>query len=128
MTTPIGPATAAAHELARVAAQAADGKKALDTIVLDVGDVLAITEAFVVTSASNRRQVRTIAEAVEEEVKVLLDRSPVRTEGLHEMQWVLLDYGDVVVHVFADETRRFYEIERLYRDVPRLEWEPAPTD
>jgi ribosome-associated protein len=127
MTSPIGPATAAAHELARVAAQAADGKKAIDTIVLDVGDVLAITEAFVVTSASNRRQVRTIAEAVEEEVKILLDRSPVRTEGLHEMQWVLLDYGDVVVHVFADETRRFYEIERLYRDVPRLEWEPAPT-
>ena len=128
MTSPIGPATAAAHELARVAAQAADGKKALDTIVLDVGDVLAITEAFVVTSASNRRQVRTIADAVEEEVKILLDRSPVRTEGLHEMQWVLLDYGDVVVHVFADETRRFYEIERLYRDVPRLEWEHAPTD
>ena len=128
MTEPIGPATAAAHELARVAAQAADGKKALDTIVLDVGDVLAITEAFVVTSASNRRQVRTIADAVEEEVKILLDRSPVRAEGLHEMQWVLLDYGDVVVHVFADETRRFYEIERLYRDVPRLEWEPAPTD
>ena len=128
MTTPIGPATAAAHELARIAAQAADGKKALDTIVLDVGDVLAITEAFVVTSAGNRRQVRTIADAVEEEAKILLDRSPVRTEGLHELQWVLLDYGDVVVHVFADETRRFYEIERLYRDVPRLEWEPAPTD
>ena len=128
MTTPIGPATAAAHELARVAAQAADGKKALDTIVLDVGDVLAITEAFVVTSAGNRRQVRTIADAVEEEAKILLDRSPVRTEGLDQLQWVLLDYGDVVVHVFADETRRFYEIERLYRDVPRLAWEPAPTD
>jgi len=128
MTSPIGPATAAAHELARVAAQAADGKKALDTIVLDVGDVLAITEAFVVTSAGNRRQVRTIADAVEEEAKILLDRSPVRTEGLDQLQWVLLDYGDVVVHVFADETRRFYEIERLYRDVPRLAWEPAPTD
>ena len=128
MTSPIGPATAAAHELARVAAQAADGKKALDTIVLDVGDVLAITEAFVVTSAGNRRQVRTIADAVEEEAKILLDRSPVRTEGLDQLQWVLLDFGDVVVHVFADETRRFYEIERLYRDVPRLGWEPAPTD
>ena len=128
MTSPIGPATAAAHELARVAAQAADGKKALDTIVLDVGDVLAITEAFVVTSAGNRRQVRTIADAVEEEAKILLDRAPVRTEGLDQLQWVLLDYGDVVVHVFADETRRFYEIERLYRDVPRLAWEPAPTD
>jgi len=125
MTSPIGPATAAAHELARVAAQAADGKKALDTIVLDVGDVLAITEAFVVTSAGNRRQVRTIADAVEEEAKILLDRSPVRTEGLDQLQWVLLDYGDVVVHVFAEEQRRFYEIERLYRDVPRVSYDGA---
>lgn len=127
MTKAIGAARAAAHELARVAAQAADGKKAMDTLILDVGDVLAITEAFVVTSAGNRRQVRTIAEAVEEEVKILLDRAPVRTEGLADLQWVLLDYGDVVIHIFADETRRFYEIERLYRDVPRISWEPAAT-
>ena len=125
MTARIGSARAAAHELARVAAQAADAKKAVDTLVLDVGDVLAITEAFVVTGASNRRQVRTIAEAVEEEVKILLDRSPVRTEGLADLQWVLLDYGDVVVHIFADEPRRFYEIERLYRDAPRIAWEPT---
>jgi ribosome-associated protein len=128
MTTPIGPATAAAHELARVAAQAADGKKGLDTLILDVGNVLAITEAFVVTSAGNRRQVRTIADAVEEEAKILLERAPLRVEGLADLQWVLLDYGDVVVHVFADETRRFYEIERLYRDAPRIEWTPAPSD
>ena len=128
MTTPIGPAIAAAHELARVAAQAADGKKGLDTLILDVGNVLAITEAFVVTSAGNRRQVRTIADAVEEEAKILLERAPLRVEGLADLQWVLLDYGDVVVHVFADETRRFYEIERLYRDAPRIEWTPAPSD
>lgn len=128
MTTRIGPGRAAAHELAKVAAHAADAKKAMDTLILDVGDVLAITEAFVVTSAGNRRQVRTIAEAVEEEAKILLDRAPVRTEGLDDLQWVLLDYGDVVVHIFADETRRFYEIERLYRDAPRIAWEPADGD
>lgn len=128
MTTRIGPGRAAAHELAKVAAHAADAKKAMDTLILDVGDVLAITEAFVVTSAGNRRQVRTIAETVEEEAKILLDRAPVRTEGLDDLQWVLLDYGDVVVHIFADETRRFYEIERLYRDAPRIAWEPADGD
>jgi ribosome-associated protein len=122
----VGDGVRAAHELAQVAAQAADSKKATDTIILDVGETLAIVEAFVVTSAANRRQVRTIADAVEEEAKVLLDRSPLRVEGLGDMQWVLLDYGDVVVHVFADEARRFYEIERLYRDSRRIAWEPAP--
>jgi ribosome-associated protein len=59
---------------------------------------------------------------VENRVREASGRSPIRTEGHREQQWVLLDYGDVVVHVFLDEVRQFYEIERLYRDVPRLEW------
>ncbi len=85
------------------------------------GAVLAITEYFVITGAGNRRLVRTIAEEVEEQTKVRISsgRAPLRVEGMRHQEWVLLDYGDVVVHVFADETRRFYEIERLYRDVPR---------
>ena len=66
---------------------------------------------------------RLLTDAVEEAAKVLLDRAPVRTEGVGEQQWVLVDYGDVVVHVFADEIRMYYEIERLYRDVPRVDWE-----
>ena len=111
-------------DLADVAAQAADYKKADDTIVLSVGELLSITEYFVVTSATNRRLVRTIVEAVEERVRAVLGRSPLRLEGLSEAQWVLMDYGDVVVHVFAEETRQFYEIERLYRDVPRVDWRP----
>ena len=114
--------------LALLAARTADDKQGTDTIVLHVADVLAITELFVVTSAGNSRLVRTIAEEVEERAKLELDRSPIRTEGLREQQWVLLDYGDVVVHVFAEEQRRFYEIERLYKDVPRIPWrdESAP--
>jgi ribosome-associated protein len=129
MTTRRSTGREMALELARVAAQAADDKKGTDTVILDVGDVLAITDAFVVTSAANRRQVKTIADAVEEESKILLDRAPLRVEGLGDLQWVLLDYGDVVVHVFAEETRRFYEIERLYRDVPRVDWATvAPAD
>jgi ribosome-associated protein len=108
--------------LALVAARTADDKQGTDTIVLHVGDVLAITELFVVTSASNNRLVRTIADEVEHQVREALGRSPIRTEGAREQQWVLIDYGDVVVHVFAEEQRRFYEIERLYRDVPRIPW------
>ena len=76
-----------------------------------------------ITSAPNRRLVKTLAEEVEEQAFILHDRHPLRTEGLRDQQWVLLDYGDVVVHVFADEQRRFYEIERLYRDVARVDWQ-----
>jgi ribosome-associated protein len=114
-----------ALELARTAARAADEKKGEDTMILDVSGVLVIADAFVVTSAPNRRLVRTLAEAVEEDVWLGHDRRPLRTEGLSDLQWVLLDYGDVVVHVFAEEQRRFYEIERLYRDVPRVTYDGA---
>lgn len=125
MTTRQSPsATEAAVALARVAARAADDKKAEQTLILAVGDVLAITDYFVITSASNRRLVKTVVDAVEEAVKLELGRSPVRTEGVAEQQWVLVDYGDVVVHVFAEEIRMYYEIERLYRDVPKVEWRP----
>lgn len=108
--------------LAVTAARAIDDKKGVDVRVLAVGDVLNITEFFVIASASNRRLVKTLVEEVEEVVRLEHDRSPLRIEGVSEQQWVLIDYGDVVVHVFTDEVRAFYEIERLYRDVPRVEW------
>ena len=120
--------TAAAAALAITAARAADDKKAENTIILQVGNVLGITEYFVITSASNRRLVRTIVDAVEEQVRAEHGRSPLRSEGVGEQQWVLVDFGDVVVHVFADEVRAYYEIERLYRDVPRLEWQATAPD
>jgi len=107
--------------VAKVAADAADEKQGLNTIVIDVGDVLAITRLFVVTSATNQRQLRTIASEISEKVRTQCGRSPSHTEGAGEQQWILLDYGDVVVHVFAEEARRFYEIERLYRDVPVID-------
>jgi ribosome-associated protein len=113
------------RQVAIAAARAIDEKKGEDTVVLGVGQVLAITEWFVISSAANRRLVRTLAEEVEEQLYLLHDRKPLRVEGIDEAQWVLLDYGDVVVHVFTDETRRFYEIERLYRDVERLDWTPT---
>lgn len=110
--------------LAVTAARAADAKQGQDTVVISVGEVLAITDLFVVTSASNRRLVRTLANEIEQVVRTELGRSPLRVEGVRELNWVLLDYGDVVVHVFADEARRFYEIERLYRDQPQVDWHP----
>ena len=121
-------AAAAALELAKVAARAADEKKAEHTLVLEVGDVLAITDYFVIASAGNRRLVKAVVDAVEDGVREQLGRSPLRSEGASEQQWVLLDYGDVVVHIFAEEVRMYYEIERLYRDVPKIEWAQDEPD
>ena len=118
-------ATESAKELALVAARAADDKLGLDIAILDVSSVLAITEVFVITSASNSRQVKTIASEVTDKVRETLGRSPLHSEGAGEQQWVLLDYGDIVVHVFADEARRFYEIERLYLDMPKIAFGPV---
>ena len=87
--------------------------------------MLAICDAFVLTSGRNTRQVKTIAEEVEAKVKAEGGGPPLRIEGLPQAEWVLLDFGDFAVHVFLDETRRFYELERLWSDVARLEWEEA---
>ena len=119
---------AEARELAVTVAQVADDEHGSDILVLAVGDVLAIAEYFVLVSASNRRLVRTIVDEVEEQVKVLVDRAPRRVEGIAEQQWVLIDYGDVVVHVFLKEIRDFYEIERLYTDVPKIDWQHPAAD
>jgi len=108
-----------AIEIARIA----DDKKADEVLVLHVGEVLGITEYFVLSGASNPRLVGAIADEVTSQMRERYGRSPIRTEGIREQMWVLVDYGDVVVHVFAEETRRFYEIERLYKDVPKVEWQ-----
>ena len=118
------PASAdASLDLARTSARTADAMKADRTTLLAVGDVLSIAEYFVICSASNRRLVRAVVDEIEAKVREAHGRSPVRVEGASEQQWVLVDYGDVVVHVFVEDVRAYYEIERLYRDVPRLEWE-----
>ncbi len=115
-------------DLALLAARTADEKKATDTLVIEVGPILAVTEYFVITSASNRRLVRSVSDDIEAAVRAATGRSPLRVEGAREQQWVLIDFGDIVVHVFSDETRSFYEIERLYRDAHFVEWrEPAAT-
>jgi len=111
------------REWCAAAARAAATKGGEDTLVLAVGRMLAITDAFVITSAGNIRQVRTIAEEVEKQVKLTGGPAPLRIEGLDDARWVLMDYGDFVVHVFLDEARRFYEIERLWADAERWAWD-----
>jgi ribosome-associated protein len=107
----------------QAAAQGAAAKGGHDTVVLEVASVLAITDAFVITDGSNRRQVLTIADEAEARVKAAGGPGPLRVEGRNEAQWVLLDFGDFVVHVFLDEVRRYYDLERLWADAPVVEWD-----
>ncbi|MDX6281877.1 MAG: ribosome-associated protein [Kribbellaceae bacterium] len=112
------PATERAIELLTAAAEAAHDKKAENVLAFDVSEQLAITDAFLVASASNDRQVRAIVDAIEEKLRVDFDAKPVRREGAREGRWVLLDYLEIVVHVQHDEERNFYSLERLWRDCP----------
>ena len=112
-------------ELAVFIARVIDEKQGENTIVLPVGPVVGITEYFIVTSASNGRLVRAITDSVLNNVREAVGKGPLRSEGTREQQWVLIDYGDVVVHIFIDEMRRFYEIERLYKDIVPTPWASA---
>jgi ribosome-associated protein len=116
-----------AYRRAGIAAHAADEKKGQDIVVLDVGDILSIAEAFVLVSATNTRQVRTIVEEIDLTLELADDEGPRSVEGLDDASWVLMDYGDVIVHVFLDETRAFYDLDRLWADAPVVEWEPLPA-
>lgn len=111
---------------ALAAASAIDDKKGLDIVLLDVSDLLVITDVFVIAAGTSRRQVLSLAEETELRLKSI-DRRPLRREGIEDGQWVLLDYGDVVIHVFDEDTRAYYELERLWGNAPRIQYEPAPT-
>jgi ribosome-associated protein len=110
-------ASAEARETALLAAQAAADKLASDVSIVDVSDRLAITDAFVLASAPNERQVQSIVDAVEERLRAH-GVKPVRREGVAESRWVLLDFVDVVVHVQHAEERAYYSLERLWKDCP----------
>jgi ribosome-associated protein len=117
------PATERARELALTAAQAAADKKAEDIVILDVADQLAITDAFVIASAPNERQVLSIVDAIEERLVQLPEKAkPTRREGERGGRWVLLDYVDIVVHVQHTEEREFYALDRLWKDCPTIEF------
>ena len=116
-----------AHRRAGIAAHAADDKKGEEIVVLDVGDIISIAEAFVFVSAPNTRLVRTIVDEIELALKIADDEGPRSIEGLDDSTWVLMDYGDVIVHVFLSETRAFYDLDRLWADAPAVEWSSLPA-
>ncbi len=111
-----------ARRWAMAAAAVADERKGVDTVIIDVGDVLVVTDLFVITHGNNARQVRAIAESVEDSLKAAGGPSPLRIEGTDDRQWLLLDYGSFVVHVFDAERRTLYQLERLWGDCPLLDW------
>lgn len=115
-----------AISVGRLAADALDDKKALHITLLDVGDLLQITEVFVLGTGTSRRHVLTLGESVADQLREELGRKPLRVEGAEEGDWVLLDFGDVVVHVFQEQPRDFYDLERLWGDAPRIPWTPKP--
>ncbi|HEX6262208.1 MAG TPA: ribosome silencing factor [Actinomycetota bacterium] len=111
-------------QLAITAARAASDKQAADILVLEVRDLIVITDYFVIASGRSDRQVKTIAESIEEALRGEGEK-PLRREGRRDGRWVLLDYLDFVVHVFLDEERDFYGLERLWADAPVIDWNHA---
>jgi ribosome-associated protein len=103
------------------AARAASEKKAVDVRILEVRNLIVITDYFVVCSGATERQVRTIVDEIEKTM-TKLGMKAIRREGEREGRWVLLDFGDVVAHVFAAEERTYYELERLWKDAPEIAW------
>lgn len=118
-------ATEEAIALVYAAARAAADRKGHDMVAIDVSQHLAITDAFLIITGSNDRQVKAIVESIEKNLRDLGNK-PVRREGERDGRWVLLDFGDIVVHVQHTEEREFYALERLWRDGPSIEL-PADT-
>lgn len=119
-------ASQTAREMTRIAARAAVDKLGEDIVALDVSEQLVITEAFVIITAANERQVHAVAEEIEEQLREA-GYKPTRREGGREGRWTLLDYLDIVVHVFHAEERQYYALEKLWKDCPSIELDlPEP--
>ena len=113
--------TVSSREMAIIIAKAADEKKATDILVQEVGELIGVTEYFVIVTASNNRQVNAIVDAIDEAVRKQAHVHPLHREETRDGSWELLDYGSVVVHVFQPETREYYRLEALWNDAPVLD-------
>ncbi|MFK7817982.1 MAG: ribosome silencing factor [Planctomycetaceae bacterium] len=118
-------AIAESRDNAILCAQIADEYRSKEIVVLDLTDVTPIVDFFVIATGSTRRQMHAVAEEVD---RVLNERGSDRMslEGYRESSWILQDYGDVCLHVFTEEMRKLYDLERLWADAPRIEWRPEP--
>lgn len=117
-----------AREAALLAAGAANEKKATDIMIQDVSDLLSVTDYFVMATGQNARQVDGIVDGIEEALESKAGLRPHFIEGRDELSWVLLDYGDLVVHVFQPEVRDFYRLETLWGDAPLIDLAEAGID
>jgi ribosome-associated protein len=105
----------------KLAINCAADKKAFDIVGLDLRDIASFTEFFIIASGANQRQVQAIADEINEQLKKQLKTRPVRIEGYTSGEWVLVDYGDFIVHIFNKEAREFYDLARLWRDARKVE-------
>ena len=101
--------------------RAAESKQAKDLVVLDVRDVTSFADTFLICSGANTRQIQTIADEIEQELKKQ-GEYPASVEGYSNAEWVLVDYGDFLVHIFSQKSRAYYDLERLWRDAKALKW------
>ncbi|MGD2059611.1 MAG: ribosome silencing factor [Acidimicrobiia bacterium] len=115
--------------MARVAADAIFDKKGTDIVLLDVRDTFFLSDVFVIATGSSRTNVQALADNVEEKLAESHGVKPLRVEGRTEGEWALVDYGDIIVHIFQASARDFYSLERLWGDAARIHWEePVVTD
>ena len=118
-------ATITPRQLALLAAEVCDEKKAKEIVVLDVRKITTISDYFIVCSTTNERQARAIADEMRVRMKGLGKRE-MGVEGIEDARWVLQDFGDIVLHIFHESQREFYDIEGLWADAPQVKWKAAP--
>jgi ribosome-associated protein len=126
MTNASPTATDEAITAARLAGDAIDDKKGEDVQLLDLSQLLVVTDVFLIASGTSNRHVKSLASDAEDALREI-DRKPIRREGTDHGEWVLLDYGDLVIHLFDHETRGYYDLERLWADAPRIAFESSAT-
>lgn len=108
-------------ETVKLALTCASEKKAVKTTALDLREIASFTEFFIITGGTNQRQVQAISDEIEEQLKKQLSTKPVRIEGYNTAEWILMDYGDFIVHIFEQKAREFYDLERLWRDAKKVD-------
>ena len=109
--------------MAQAAADAIFDRKGNDIVLLDVAELFLLSDVFIIATGTSRPHVQALAEGVEEMLKDVYGIKPIRVEGLTEAEWVLVDFGDIIVHVFQGGPREFYSLERLWGDSERVKWE-----
>ena len=108
-------------EPVKLALQYASEKKGFNIVALDLREIASFAEFFIIASGANQRQVQAISDEISEQLKKQLNQRPIRTEGYRSAEWILLDYGDFIIHIFEEKSREFYDLERLWHDAKKVQ-------